>query len=154
MKPLKFISLLTLTSLTLASSTFAFGATSEEVAQLSKVLKGHTMSCSPVGKEKPSDPNYKGDEGFFKVRITKGDVEVFDNGGSGFGFANGDVRDLHVGSEDLFLSVGDDGYQILTLHNADFGTETPNCAEGRIISYFDGFHSGGDKLDSLKCCLE
>ena len=54
----------------------------------------------------------------------------------------------------MFLSVGDDGYQNLTLHIDDFVLNKPYCAEGRMISYFDGFHSGGDKLDTVNCCLE
>ena len=125
-----------------------------ELKRLAGIMGNKTMICESTTISKPTNDGYQGDEGFFKLRIKNNELQVFDNGGMGFGFANGGVRDLHVGDEDLFLSVGDDGYQILTLHVADFGSENPDCAEGRLISYWDGFHSGGDQQDAVKCCLK
>lgn len=139
---------------TIFFSTAAFAVDQHEIKRLAKIMGGKTLSCEPVNPPAVVDPRYRGDDGYFKLRIQNKTLEVFDHGGYGFGFANGDIRDLHVGDEDLFLSVGDDGYQILTLHHVEFGEYQPDCAEARLISYFDGYHSGGDETDALKCCLK
>ena len=133
----------------------ASGPSRAELDRLATVIGAKAVACHPVGILRPSSSRTRGDEGFFKFKLAGSEVSIFDNGGEGFGFANGGFRDLHVGDEDLFMSVGDDGYQILTLHIDDFTAGGERCAEGRLMSYFDGYHGGGEaKGSSLKCCLE
>lgn len=144
----------TLFLMAMSFNLLADSASKSEIKKLKKIISPKTVSCQPTKYNTPIDPEYKGDEGFFKFKIQKNKLVIFDNGTSGFGFSSGNFRDLNIGEEDLFLSVGDDGYQILTLHLGDLGSDTPDCAQARLISYFDGYHSGGDEEDSLKCCLE
>ena len=126
-----------------------------EIIRLEKLLGNKILSCAPKNKTKPSNEKRKGDEGFFKAQIKDSKngkyIDIYENGGYGFGFASGYARDLHVGGEDIFLSVGDDGHQILLLE-ASFDPSNKYCSEGEIISYFDGFH-GADEKENLKCCL-
>jgi hypothetical protein len=138
--------------LLISTNAFAQNIRAQEL-RLSKLLGTKTLTCKPSDHRKALNAKYRGDDGFFSIRVVQGHIQISKNGGYGFGFGNGNVRDLYVGNEDLFLSVGDDGYQNLTLHIADFGKNETACAEGRMISYFDGFHDD-DKKNAETCCLK
>ena len=134
-----------------ASAYAGIGPEKSEILKLADVLGNKVMVCKPQNKAKPDQMKSRGDEGFFKVKLDNGYLEIIDNGGMGFGFGEGSIRDLHVGNEDIFISVGDDGHQILLVEKA-FDSDS-NCAEARMISYFDGFH-GSAEADSMSCCLK
>ena len=125
-----------------------------EERKVAKLMGGKDLVCNPYKAVGRPDPEYKGDEGYFRLTIDKKwGLTVTDNGGSGYGFANGGFNDLMVSGSKIVFSVGDDGHQTLLFDFYDIGAASEfkdNCGEATLVSFPDGY--GGS--DELVCCLE
>lgn len=139
----------------LSLSTLSFAGPREE-QQVAKLMNGKDLVCKPQKKPPGRLDGYRGDEGYFRLTIDKKKgLTVTDNGGSGYGFANGGINDLIIRKSKMYLEVGDDGYQTLIFDFDQIGGSSEfkdNCSSGAIVDYSSGYFLGESFV--VVCCLE